>query len=201
MALSVVETPTDEPEEETPLRFLDLPPELRNMIYQFTIPSNPIKVRSQDHIDNTKYIKTTFHFPASPLLQISQQIRTEASDLYYTTATFQLTTSYLYLRFATEIGPGFGPATAKLPLLRKIQVVFAETVFMVDRDNTPSHVLHFHDEVKCSFCKRNVASNRQRCAIASESCMQRLRKIVDEGLAERGGEEGLRKGDVVEVLR
>lgn len=48
MTLSAVETPIDEAKEGTPFRFLDLPPELRNIIYHFALcPSTPIEVRAQ----------------------------------------------------------------------------------------------------------------------------------------------------------
>lgn len=192
--------------QKAPLGFLDRPAELSNQIYHLVLcPSTPIEVRDEDRYSgDTRYEKTTFHFPAPPLLQTSRQIRKEASDLYYSTATFSFSPSALY-RLYKRVRPSFGSYSASFPPLRRVQVRVVDTVFAVDLDKASPQervVIDHHHEFDCWYCGSNFDEYRRRwCAMTLEARLKGLRKTVETGVAARGGEGGVREEDLAEILR
>lgn len=74
--------------------FLELPPELRSTIYELSTTSatTPIEVATRQYEGlgtNSHQIIHTFHISIAPLLQLSRQIREEATPMFYGLNTFR----------------------------------------------------------------------------------------------------------------
>jgi len=72
-------------------KFMSLPPELRNMIYRYLVPDEPVSITRRNFFSKTPKIHQRTAF-----LRTCSQIRREASQVFYTHAKFSAKTSSLF---------------------------------------------------------------------------------------------------------
>lgn len=194
---------------------LQLPPELRNMIYQLTIIfDKSIEVSTRHDIDEVgsrdkEDLWTVFDVPVAPFLQTCRQIRGETTVLYCSSNTFNFCLVSWLFGFSTNLYINeFGALADKLHLLQRFQVTVEKGVFAMKLTSTPtvSFTLAQHsDAFHCRFCERGIEHSSRRsasfCPVKRHAgTIAKVQEKLDKAKATRGLAAGLNVAELKETL-
>lgn len=180
-------------------RLLNLPPELRNMIYEHVLSSQEaIKVPGREHrYPNGRLKSTSWHFQLPPLLHTSHQIRMEAVSIYYSVNIFKFPLAKLRGPLAD-----FGPFTQHRHLLKRFQVESFVTHVTIDLTKPTSETVSYehYGRPRCWYCKGG-RSRRRRCSGLQEGSLAHMRYAIEDAAEDRGLQDGLLPKEFEWILR
>ena len=173
-------TANEEPErpfaEATTSRLLELPPELRNYVYELSVVSNTsIVIEPGDKSTRAKQ---------PPLILVNRQIRSEALLIFYAQNTFEFDASEC--GFVTAKGHWLQLPPGSFHLLKRVIIrtcCHEASYYLLDLEEglTESTLTAHKDTLEPCLVGRSL---------------RRGRAILDELIAKRGSGSRMRKGDL-----
>lgn len=180
-------------------RLLNLPAELRNTIYQLTVTSSkPIHAScSATQVLGSKIYQCRFSIP--PLLEVSQQIRSEAISLYFSTNVFRLNIPLNTPRSKRSFPISFGPLRRYLRSIEKWEIDNVWTLWRINlTTGLASASITFEDQ--CGIVRLSETRSILRVSKSSDSIPLLTRIISDAAMTWKDG-DGLHERHMEAILQ